>query len=763
MHGMFGRNDEFKSDLSSWNTQSVTSLSHMFYYTKNFSGDLSNWDTSNVIQMSSLFKKASQFNDKLPWNTEKTESMDFMFAEASLFNQPIGNWNVENVSTFQSMFNKSINFNQDIRNWNTQNARNMLNMFSGAAHFNSMLSSWDVSQVTNFNGMFNQCHSFSRKLCWNISKQAKTESMFQHTNGAEIYCFDTPTITPRPCLDDPKQKFELWGKSKLNCKWLKHQPNLQEICKSEPSVKKACTDTCDGFCYVASTAPTPTPAPVPAPTGKCEDITWKFTMWGRPNMNCKWLAKRENVEDICEDEQIAKLSCPVTCEICDQGDTLPPELIQNPTPNELCKDSTDIFTMWDRPNMNCKWLAKRENVNDICEDEQIARLSCPVTCDSCDLISSISPVPVPTSSPTPNELCKDSTDIFTMWGRPNMNCEWLAKKENVIDICEAEKIARLACPVTCDSCDLISSISPVPVPTSSPTSNELCKDSTDKFIMWDRPNMNCKWLAKKENFIDICEAEKIARISCPVTCDSCDFISSISLIPIPTSSPISNDLVSTSAPSSPSSPTPDNSCTDLPSTTFRLWNKANLSCHWLNGQEAMEKICSNNEDVKITCPATCSGFCKGGFNTQALADTNSCTDSYHTVFELSDRKNVSCNWIARLDSVTRNDLCRYEDLVRENCPDTCEGYCGLAPISLQSRKRNKVRNLRSSKSGVLDLTQQNENHSPCTDNPGKELHLNKYIDCNHLNMAIPSEREDICAESHNVRITCPDTCAGLCV
>jgi len=70
---------------------------------------------------------------------------------------------------------------------------------------------------------------------------------------------------------------------------------------------------------------------------------------------------------------------------------------------------------------------------------------------------------------------------------------------------------------------------------------------------------------------------------------------------------------------------------------------------------------------------------------------------------------VSCNWIARLDSVKRTDLCRNEDSVRENCPDTCEGYCGLAPISFASRKHKQVRNLRSSKSGVRDLTQNIEN------------------------------------------------------
>jgi len=36
--------------------------------------------------------------------------------------------------------------------------------------------------------------------------------VFTNTNGAKFYFFDTPTITPCPCLDDPEKKLK-YGKS----------------------------------------------------------------------------------------------------------------------------------------------------------------------------------------------------------------------------------------------------------------------------------------------------------------------------------------------------------------------------------------------------------------------------------------------------------------------------------------------------------------------------------------------------------------------
>lgn len=207
----------------------------------------------------------------------------------------------------------------------------------------------------------------------------------------------------------------------------------------------------------------------------------------------------------------------------------------------------------------------------------------------------------------------------------------------------------------------------------------------------------------------------------------------------------------------------DNLCSDISWTTFTLWNKSNLTCIWLNKQVSMDKICANNEVVKKACPATCAGLCKGNFDNETLSDTNSCTDSYKTEFSLSNKKNVSCDWLSRLDYTRRTVVCKSENSARYNCPDTCEGYCGLAPTTLIFPGRsNEGRKLRRSRKGINNMIPQVKDYYLCTDNPGTNLYIDRFVDCNHLSTAIPSEREDICAEYKRVRRMCPDTCTGLC-
>jgi len=107
--------------------------------------------------------------------------------------------------------------------------------------------------------------------------------------------------------------------------------------------KKKLNDICDGFFYIA------THVPVPALSGRCNDITWNFTVWDKPNMNCEWLGRRPNLLEICGIERDARESCPVTSEICDPSDTLPPA--PDPKPG-VCADISGTFTMWGKPNMN---------------------------------------------------------------------------------------------------------------------------------------------------------------------------------------------------------------------------------------------------------------------------------------------------------------------------------------------------------------------------------------------------------------------------
>lgn len=932
MHGMFGRNYEFNHKLSFWNINAVTSLSYMFYYASNFTEDVSNWNTSNVVEMNSLFKKAKKFDQILPWNTENVLYMDGMFADALSFNQPIGNWDTSSVITFQSMFQKAINFNQDIGDWNTRSAKNMLNMFSGAKSFNSMISNWDVSNVTNFNYMFNQCMAFGRSLCWDISSEAEIKSIFTNTNGARFYCYDTPTITPRACLDDPHKKFQLWQKPNLDCNWLKNQKNLSSICDKEPSASESCPDTCSGFCN------TVTHSPVPAPSAICNDISWKFTMWGKPNMNCEWLGRRSNLLEICGKEAVARESCPVTCRLCDPGDNVPstsgsklascsddpgtftmwgkPNMnckwignrfntedicIDQEIANKLCphtckscnntniqpkplecKDSSENFIMWNKPNMSCKWLLNRSNRLEICMNEAVARKYCPNLCDSCNKIDTFVPSSTKYLLPTTiSDWCYDKSETFTLWGRPNMNCKWLKKKPNILEICAEEPIVKKLCPLTCDSCDKTYSFNPslldfenscidyastftmwkkenmncewiqkqpnkeeicseqyvartfcpitcnscnlfsVSTPNNLPlvtlSTVESCDDSTVNFTMWNKPNMNCKWVSMQKNSDAICRKEQVARFLCPRTCNYCDSTienpsSFLSLPPTPVHSfhnktcidsvntftmwgkpnmnckwlrsrfntkeiCLDQEIARRSCPHTcgvcnievdiiPNfhySSNYDYSCNDLPWTNFTLWNKTNLTCIWLSKQPMIYKLCSENNNVKETCPVTCTGVCKNGLYTDSLLDTNSCTDNYNVKFELSNGENASCKWLARLNNTRQNTICKKEHSLKYNCPDTCRGYCGLSPITLTTSVTGRKRmNLRKSRIQSDDFFLLLNKNSLCRDNLKEKISIGTFVDCYHLSTAIPSDREDFCAKHRNVRQICPDTCTGFC-
>ena len=85
---------------------------------KKFNSDISNWDTSSVTMMNSMFCYAASFNQPVgDWNTSNVTNMYFTFASAYAFNQYIGNWDVSSVTNMGGMFDGARDYNQDMTKW----------------------------------------------------------------------------------------------------------------------------------------------------------------------------------------------------------------------------------------------------------------------------------------------------------------------------------------------------------------------------------------------------------------------------------------------------------------------------------------------------------------------------------------------------------------------------------------------------------------------------------------------------------------------
>ena len=201
--------DNFKDDISNWDTSNVTEMKEVFSGWPTFNGDISNWDTSRVESMHGMFKTSkkvgnyfsgpSSFNQPIgKWDVRNVVDMSEMFLGATSFNQDISNWNVSNVENIEYMFSGATSFNQDISNWDVSNVKDMHCMFSNitsigivafvgtyehdyadSTSFNQDISNWDVSNVENMREMFRGATSFNQDISkWNVSKVEFMYSMF---------------------------------------------------------------------------------------------------------------------------------------------------------------------------------------------------------------------------------------------------------------------------------------------------------------------------------------------------------------------------------------------------------------------------------------------------------------------------------------------------------------------------------------------------------------------------------------------------------
>ena len=137
----------------------------MFEGATAFNTDIGSWVTNNVTTMSSMFKDATTFNSDIgSWDVTKVIDMNSMFMNALLFNTNINLWIPESVNDMSNMFKDATTFNSDISAWTTTSVTNMNSMFMNATNFNQNIGSWDVANVTDMNSMLKYASSFNQNI-----------------------------------------------------------------------------------------------------------------------------------------------------------------------------------------------------------------------------------------------------------------------------------------------------------------------------------------------------------------------------------------------------------------------------------------------------------------------------------------------------------------------------------------------------------------------------------------------------------------------
>ena len=197
LQGTFQQARSFNRNVSSWDTSNVVTMERTFDNAAEFAGwGLENWNVNKVTSMRSMFRKvnAQEFNTDLSsWNTSSVTDFVNCFREDRSFNADISNWNTASVTSFKGMFYQALNFNRDLSKWDTSKVINTVDTFNGASAFNGNISTWSTSSVTLMNNMFKDAQAFNGNVGqWDTSKVGGLWETFVHAaafqgNGLESW------------------------------------------------------------------------------------------------------------------------------------------------------------------------------------------------------------------------------------------------------------------------------------------------------------------------------------------------------------------------------------------------------------------------------------------------------------------------------------------------------------------------------------------------------------------------------------------------
>lgn len=150
-------------DLSGSNTENVKDMNEMFYDCKALSKlDLTSFKTGQVTTMESMFCGCSTLAtlDVSSFNTENVTNMWAMFNSCQLLESlDLSGFNTANVTNMVEMFKKCSSLRSlDLSSFNTRKVTAMQSMFAGCTNLESIdLSSFDTENMTDMTAMFASC------------------------------------------------------------------------------------------------------------------------------------------------------------------------------------------------------------------------------------------------------------------------------------------------------------------------------------------------------------------------------------------------------------------------------------------------------------------------------------------------------------------------------------------------------------------------------------------------------------------------------
>lgn len=231
-------------DLSSFNTEKVTTMATMFEKSKNLHSIKlpKGFIGSSVTNLNATFRGCESLTelDLSGSNTENVKDMNEMFYDCKALSKlDLTSFKTGQVTTMESMFcGCSTLATLDVSSFNTENVTNMWAMFNSCQSLESLdLSGFNTANVTNMVEMFKKCSSL-RSLdlsSFNTRKVTAMQSMFEGCTNLEsidLSSFDTENMTDMTAMFASCTKLETLDLSSFATPKMVSMYGAFENCKS---------------------------------------------------------------------------------------------------------------------------------------------------------------------------------------------------------------------------------------------------------------------------------------------------------------------------------------------------------------------------------------------------------------------------------------------------------------------------------------------------------------------------------------------------